>query len=734
MGKPTGKKKLQAGGEKVMKQNNKAERSSKQIDEDTAVFIQMSQELKEEGNLLFQKCDNEGAMLKFEKALKLLPGNHIDVASLRSNMAGCYIQMGIGEYPRAIQECNLALEVAPKYSKALLKRARCYEALDKLEWALRDVRNVLSMEPSNVTALEIEESVKKAIEGKGLKLEEVEAVLPPDYVEPAALKAVKALKEKTKKRKNNRVEKKGVEKVNQSKVEAEEVKEKIFEESKEVKAEKVKDNKANRVKDKRVVKKMEDKVVVEDKNSITEEKVVTKTVKLVLNDDIRWAQLPIGCSIGVVREIVWDRFPGLEGVLIKYKDQEGDLITITTTSELRMAESSSGPQGSLRLYLVEVSPDKEPSYEGFTNDGFPKASSLISSVSENGNVGKIREVEKVTTCVEDWIVQFARLFKDHVGFESDSYLDLHDLGMELYSEAVEETVTTENAQKLFDIAGGKFQEMAALGLFNLGNVHMNKARKWVVFAEDGTKESIQEQVKKGHEWAEKEYVKAGIRYEEALKIKPDFYEGFLALGQQQFELAKLSYSYAVGTKTNLESGLSAPIMELYNKAEDSMEHGMQIWEELEEQRLNGLSLYDKYRDDLVNLGLEGFLKDVSAEEAAEQAAHLRSQMYILWGTLLYERSVVEFKMGLLAWEESLAASVEKFELAGASPTDLGVIVKNHCSNGTSSEGLGFKIDEIVQAWNDMYGVKRWQAGVPSFRLEPLFRRRVSKLHTFMEHL
>ncbi|KAK1407895.1 hypothetical protein QVD17_39522 [Tagetes erecta] len=731
MGKPTGKKKLQqVVAERVVRQN-KAERSSKQIDEDTAVFIQMSQELKEEGNKLFQKRDNEGAMLTYEKALKLLPVNHIDVASLRTLMAGCYMQMGIGEYPRAINECNLALEVAPKYSKALLKRAKCYEALSKLEWALRDVRNVLSMEPNNVTALEIEGSVNKAIEAKGLKVEDVEAVLAHEYVEPSALKA---LKDKTKKRKNNRVEKKRGEKVNQTKVEAEQVKEKKDEENKDIKVEKVKDNKGKRGKDKRFSKKVEDKVVVEDKNSIKEEKVVTRTVKLVLNDDIRWAQLPVDCSIGLAREIVWDRFPGLEGVLIKYKDQEGDLITITTTSELRMAESSSDPQGSLRLYLVEVSPDKEPSYEGFTNDGFPKANSLISSVSENGNVGKVREVEKVTTCVEDWIFQFARLFKEHVGIESDSYLDLHDLGMELYSEAIEETVTTENAQKLFDIAGGKFQEMAALGLFNLGNVHMNKARKWVVFAEDGTKESIQEQVKKGFEWAEKEYVKAGIQYEEALKIKPDFYEGFLALGQQQFELAKISWFYAVGTKNNLESALSAKVLELYNKAEDSMEHGMQIWEELEEQRLNGLSLYDKYRDDLVNLGLEGLLKDVSADEATEQAAHLKSQMYILWGTLLYERSVVEFKMDFSAWEESLAASVEKFELAGASPTDLTVIIKNHCSNGTCSEGLGFKIDEIVQAWNDMYDVKRWQIGVPSFRLEPLFRRRVSKLHTFMEHM
>ncbi|KAI3508657.1 hypothetical protein L1887_23666 [Cichorium endivia] len=72
-------------------------------------------------------------------------------------------------------------------------------------------------------------------------------------------------------------------------------------------------------------------------------------------------------------------------------------------------------------------------------------------------------------------------------------------------------------------------------------------------------------------------------------------------------------------------------------------------------------------------------------------------IYILWGTFLYERYVVEFK-----WEESLATSVENFELAGASPTDLAVIIKNHCSNGAASEGLGFKIDEIVQLWNEMY--------------------------------
>ncbi|KAJ6673958.1 PROTEIN CLMP1 [Salix viminalis] len=61
------------------------------------------------------------------------------------------------------------------------------------------------------------------------------------------------------------------------------------------------------------------------------------------------------------------------------------------------------------------------------------------------------------------------------------------------------------------------------------------------------------------------------------------------------------------------------------------------------------------------------------------------------------------------------------------------IILMHIS-GVFGKGLGFKIDEIVQAWNEMYDAKRWEIGVPSFRLEPLFRRRVPKLHDMLEQV
>lgn len=720
MGKPTGKKKdhesPKANGNKGGHNKGAMERAassnsnsnSKAFDDDTAMFINMSHELKEEGNRLFQKKDHEGAMLKFEKALKLLPKNHIDVAHLHTTMAVCYMQLGLGEYPRAINECNLALEVSPRYSKALLKRAKCYEALNRLDLAMRDVRIVLNLEPNNLTALEILDSLRSTMDEKGITIDETEIALAT-MQEPPGARLRKVVREKLKKKKGH----------NESEDKAED---------KEV----VEENVNSGVKDKEVVKRTIEKEKLV-KKSVKQEKPVTRTVKLIFGEDIRWAQLPVNCGMRLVRDAIKDKFPGLKGVLVKYKDQEGDLVTVATGADLRFAETSGHVLGSIRLYITEVDPSQEPSYDETSKEGEMQRDGRKPGGDGIENGAMEEEGEHVANrmiTVEDWLVQFARLFKNHVGFDSDAYLDIHEVGMKLYSEAMEDTASNDDAQELFEIAADKFQEMAALALFNWGNVHMSRARKRVAIPEDGSRESSFEHIKAAYEWAQKEYSKAEMRYEEALRIKPDFYEGLLALGYQQFEQAKLCWCYSVANKKDLEAGPSEEVLQHYNKAEDSMEKGMLMWEEIEEQRLNGLSKLDRYKAQLEKIGLHNLFRDVSSEEAEEQASKMRLQIYLLWGTLLYERSVVEYKLGLPTWEECLEVAVEKFELAGASSTDIGVMIKNHCSNKTALEG--FKIDEIVQAWNEMYD--GWQFDVPSFRLEPLFRRRVPKLHYILEQV
>ncbi|CAA7032907.1 unnamed protein product [Microthlaspi erraticum] len=728
MGKPTGKKKNSdtpsdssgSGGNKTGKSYDRSS-SKAMFDEDMEIFINRATELKEEGNKLFQKRDHEGAMLRYDKAVKLLPRDHGDVAYLRTSMASCYMQMGLGEYPNAINECNLALEASPRYSKALLKRARCYEALNKLDFAFRDSRIVLNMEPENVSANEIFERVKKVLVEKGVDVVEMESNFA--NVQPVgAARLRRIVKERLRKKK-----KKMTTTTNAESNEA------VVVENPKVESGEEADSGG---KDKVVV---EEKKVspVMDKEVIASEKdlTVTRTVKLVHGDDIRWAQLPLDSSVRLVRDVIRDRFPALRGFLIKYRDSESDLVTITTTDELKLAAASTREMlGSLRLYIAEVSPNQEPTYDGMMNNEEESTEKLAKESSSVADNGSVESAEKPSTGLEHWIFQFAQLFKNHVGFDSDSYLELHNLGMKLYTEAMEEIVTGEDAQELFDIAADKFQEMAALALFNWGNVHMSKARRQIYFSEDGSREAVLEKVEAGFEWAKNEYNKAAEKYEEAVKIKSDFYEALLALGQQQFEQAKLCWYHALSGEIDVESEASQDVLKLYNKAEESMEKGMQIWEEMEERRLNGISSFDKYKELLQKLGLEGVFSEASDEENAEQTANMSSQINLLWGSLLYERSIVEYKLGLPTWDECLEVAVEKFELAGASATDVAVMMKNHCSNENALEGMGFKIDEIVQAWNEMYDAKRWQIGVPSFRLEPLFRRRSPKLHDILENV
>uniref|UniRef100_A0A0D9XGM0 PB1 domain-containing protein n=1 Tax=Leersia perrieri TaxID=77586 RepID=A0A0D9XGM0_9ORYZ len=689
MGKPSLKKKSGGGGGGKSGDHGggggkpSLDRSgSKVLDGDETIFTDMAQELKEEGNKLFQRREHECALLNYEKAIKLLPRGHTDIAYLHSNIAACYMQMNPPDHYRAINECNLALEVSPKYSKALLKRARCFEALGRLDLAHRDVSKVLAVEPNNLTALDVADRVKKAMDEKGIVIDDKEVMPTPEEVVAAAPR------QKPRKKKGRKAA------------------------AKEAAA---------------AVEEVEEAKAVEPVKEVEEP---PRQVKLVFGEDIRWAQVPARCGMAQLREAVRSKFPGLKAVLVKYKDKEGDLVTITNQDELKWAEDLAEPGSSLRLYVTEANPEHEP-YLDDTNSG-PLERNVN---SDNGSTRSNRQDEdrSTVTCIDDWIVQFARLFKNHVGVSSDEYLDLHEVSMKLYTEAIEDTITTDEAQEVFQLAESNFQEMAALAFFHWGNVHMSRARKRLLLPGDSPQELVLEQVKEAYEWAKEEYNKAGRRYEEAVKAKPNFFEGFLALAHQQFEQAKLSWYYAIGSNVDLDK-CSSEVLELFNKAEDNMERGTEMWEEMEEQRLKNRSKPSQENAVLEKMGLDEYIKDVSTDDAAEQASNMRSQINILWGMLLYERSVVEFKLALPMWEDCLMAAIEKFKLGGASATDIAVLVKNHCANETAQEGLGFKIDEIVQAWNEMYDIKRWLRGVPSFRLEPLFRRRVPQLHTALEHI
>jgi len=128
--------------------------------------------LKREGNEMFAKGDQEGAIEKYTQAIEACGDEGKDAglkADILANRAACYRQL---YNPKAVvDDCSLALKLNPQHVKALVRRAQAYENLEKYEDALRDfdLANVLS--PGTKVAVEGSSRIRAAMrkEQKGKK-------------------------------------------------------------------------------------------------------------------------------------------------------------------------------------------------------------------------------------------------------------------------------------------------------------------------------------------------------------------------------------------------------------------------------------------------------------------------------------------------------------------------------------------------------------------------------------
>ncbi|PHU26749.1 hypothetical protein BC332_05081 [Capsicum chinense] len=724
------------------------------VDLDSSIFSKRAHELKEEGNRRFQAKDYVGALQQYENALKLTPKGHPDRAVFHSNRAACLMQMKPIDYDSVVSECTMALQVQPRFVRALLRRARAFEAVGKYEMAMQDVQILLGADPNHRDALELAGRLRMALGPRPEAQQDLQSrpspaalgasavgaapiaglgpCLParPMSKKPASSGGASAISVNNKPEKPYQVT--PAENGPQAKVQLPKVVLKPSSGPSRLSTDRNKDGQREQAS-------LSASSVVHGHSK--DVAIRWRPLKLVYDHDIRLAQMPVNCSFRVLRDIVSRRFPMSKSVLVKYKDSDGDLVTITCTAELRSAESSvdgllpkdpdadkTDSIGMLRLHVVEVSPEQEPALleeeeeeeeekpvesEGSKGDDSGSHSSISDSIvetveNESNKVEKVATKEKAARSenldckeveMDDWLFEFAQLFRTHVGIDPDAHIDLHELGMELCSEALEETVTSEEAQALFDKAALKFQEVAALAFFNWGNVHMCAARKRIPIDDSASKEMMATQLQSAYDWVKEKYSLAKEKYEEALLIKPDFYEGLLALGQQQFEMAKLYWSFILAKKEDLSNWDPTETLALFDSAELKMKAATEMWEKIEEQRANELKDPSASKiDELLRRrkkqasGLEGETSaaagpsEISADEAAEQAAVMRSQIHLFWGNMLFERSQVECKLALAGWKKNLDTAVERFKLAGASESDISTVLKNHCSNEGAAEG------------------------------------------------
>lgn len=124
-------------------------------------------EAKADGNRLFAAKKYAEAIERYSDALDLAPADD-DFSHSRavflSNRAACSLHLEHND--DVISDCSAALELSPRYVKALMRRGQAYESLDDLEAALADANAAVEIDPGYQPARQAQVRLDEAVTKK----------------------------------------------------------------------------------------------------------------------------------------------------------------------------------------------------------------------------------------------------------------------------------------------------------------------------------------------------------------------------------------------------------------------------------------------------------------------------------------------------------------------------------------------------------------------------------------
>jgi len=120
--------------------------------------------IKEDGNELFRSSKYEQAIEVYARAIAKVTekDDKAQVASIYNNRAACYVQLY--HFNEVVKDCSESLKLMPENNpKAMLRRGLAYEALERYQHALDDLRAVLLLEPGAKAAQDAVNRISNAL-------------------------------------------------------------------------------------------------------------------------------------------------------------------------------------------------------------------------------------------------------------------------------------------------------------------------------------------------------------------------------------------------------------------------------------------------------------------------------------------------------------------------------------------------------------------------------------------
>lgn len=380
-----------------------------------------------------------------------------------------------------------------------------------------------------------------------------------------------------------------------------------------------------------------------------------------LDEDIRMLTVPAGITYhGLLKELR-NLYIGHYPFCVKYKAKDASMITITCKEDVAAAyaaKQDSKPAkkaaglGGGSLPAPKAKDGKHPTLFLFKCPEREVPLPPSDEVPEGESGTEVYELD-------DWLIDFAGLFRQQLGIDPDGHVDLHNEGWDKCNAALDSAVKMDEADALLDQAASKFQDVAASGLFNWGNVYICRARR--ILDVDSASNGLTET---SYADAWKYFAMAEGKYVEALGVKPDFQDAVLGIGQVYFEEAKLKQTEI------LAKGEKQPEKEKLQEAEADINA---LFEKAIQKFKEAIAL------DNAGSSAEEAKENGSGEDAKAEDPSVASHGLVMWGNVLYEQSQIQGILGK-EWKGLFEAAIEKFKEAGCDQNDIKSAIDNHSQN------------------------------------------------------